>query len=203
MNENDLKSVFSHNLVYYRKAFDLTQIQLADRLSYSDKSVSKWERAEALPDLFVLTKMADLFGVTLNDLVSPRSPKKVGKFSRNRYLIALMSAVSVWAVATVVFVFLGILTPDLEKTWLVYIYAIPTSFIVLSIFFWIWNHRLLVFFFTSITLWTLALSIFLSFENPRIWLFFIAGIPIQILLILWLTLLPRKSFPQSDKVNAP
>lgn len=199
MNEDELKTLISHNLVYYRKAFDLTQIQMAEKLSYSDKSVSKWERGEALPDIFVMTKIATLFGVSLNDLISSKSPKKVGKYTRNRYLIALMSAVGVWAIATAVFVFLGILAPDLEKTWLAYIYAIPASFLVLTVFFRIWHHRLMVFIFSSITLWTLALSIFLSFENPRIWLFFIAGIPLQIMLILWLVLLPRRVLSHSEK----
>ncbi|MDD3112786.1 MAG: helix-turn-helix transcriptional regulator [Candidatus Izemoplasmatales bacterium] len=194
-----MKSIFSRNLIYYRKAFDLTQIQLAEKLSYSDKSVSKWERKEALPDLVVMTKMATLFGISLNDLISSKTPRKVGKYTRNRYLIATMMAVGIWAIATAVFVFLRILLPDMEKTWLAYIYAIPASFLVLSIFFRIWNHRLIVFIFSSITLWTLALSIFLSFENPRLWLFFIAGIPLQILLVLWLVLLPRKALPPIEK----
>ncbi|HOW37706.1 MAG TPA: helix-turn-helix transcriptional regulator [Bacillota bacterium] len=192
MNENDLKATFSKNLIHYRKALEMTQIQLAEKLNYSDKSVSKWERGESLPDLVIMTQLAGLFGVTLNDLVSDKKPKNIRKPAINRHLVSVMAAVSVWAVATGVYVFLGIFLPDPGKSWLTFIYAIPSSLIVLIIFYRMWGKKLMVFLFSSLTLWTLALSIFLSFDHPRLWLFFIAGIPLQILLVLWLILRPRK-----------
>lgn len=192
MTENELKTLFSKNLIHYRKAYEMTQIHLAEKLNYSDKSVSKWERGESLPDVVILNQLADLFGITLNDLFSDKKPKNIRKPAMNRHLLSVMGAVTVWAIATGIYVFLGIFLPDPGKSWLSFIYAIPASLVVLVIFYRMWGNKLLVFIFSSVTLWTLALSIFLSFEHTRLWLFFIAGIPLQILLVLWLILRPRK-----------
>ena len=69
ITEEKLKENFSHNLACYRRRAGLTQLELAEKLNYSDKSVSKWERGESLPDIAVLKEIADLFGVTLDYLV--------------------------------------------------------------------------------------------------------------------------------------
>ena len=75
-----LKRLVADNITMYRKANGLTQIQLAEKLNYSDKAVSKWERGESLPDLYILMQIVDMFGITLNDLVTKQEqPKKVNK----------------------------------------------------------------------------------------------------------------------------
>ena len=55
LNENELKKIVTENLIYYRKINKLTQLQLAEKLNYSDKAISKWERGESLPDLYILS----------------------------------------------------------------------------------------------------------------------------------------------------
>lgn len=52
-----------------RRANGLTQKQLADRLGVSDKAVSRWERDESLPDLTLLPVIADLFHITVDELL--------------------------------------------------------------------------------------------------------------------------------------
>ena len=52
-----------------RRANGLTQKQLADRLGVSDKAVSRWERDESLPDLMLLPVIADLFHITVDELL--------------------------------------------------------------------------------------------------------------------------------------
>lgn len=61
------------NLVRYRKAANLTQAELAQKINYSDKSVSKWESANGVPDIYILLKLAELYGVTVNDLVNEKT----------------------------------------------------------------------------------------------------------------------------------
>ncbi len=192
MTEIELKAIVADNLIAYRKKLGYTQVQLADKLSYSDKSISKWERGESLPDFYVMTQIADFYGITLNDLISTSPIKPIKKRTRNHYLIPIMGAVSVYALATIVFTFLSILVPELEKSWLAFIYALPISLVVFFVFAKIWGRRWLVFIFASLFLWSVAVGILLSFSNPRIWLFFIACIPFQILLLLWLILKPKK-----------
>ena len=81
MSETNIKNVVAKNIVYYRKKLNMTQLELAEKLDYSDKAISKWERAEAIPDITVLKKLADIFGITVDDLLNQLEgvkPKKTG-----------------------------------------------------------------------------------------------------------------------------
>ena len=66
----DIKSIIAENIVQLRRANGMTQIDLAEKLNYSDKAVSKWERGESVPDISVLKNIADLFGVTVDFLIT-------------------------------------------------------------------------------------------------------------------------------------
>lgn len=61
-----------------RKASGMTQRELADKLNVSDKAVSRWERDETAPDLTLIPVIADIFGVTSDELLrgERRSPEK-------------------------------------------------------------------------------------------------------------------------------
>ena len=64
----ELKNIIAKNIQECRNACGLTQLELAEKLNYSDKAVSKWERGESLPDISVLKKMSEIFGVSLDYL---------------------------------------------------------------------------------------------------------------------------------------
>ena len=138
----NLKRTIKNNLVKYRKEAGLTQMQLAQKLGYSDKTVSKWEREEGVPDIYILKEIADLYNVTVNDLISEsqqstiKEKLRLPKISkRNKILISLLSAGLVWAIATTVYVILDLAIPDIENHLKnIYIYAIPLSFIVFIVF---------------------------------------------------------------------
>lgn len=53
-----------------RKALGLTQRQLAEQLSVSDKAVSKWETGRGLPDVLLMPPLCAVLGITVNDLLS-------------------------------------------------------------------------------------------------------------------------------------
>lgn len=65
-----LKLISASNIINLRTAAGLTQAELGAKLNYSDKTISKWERGDAIPDAFVLTQMAEIFGVDVNYLLS-------------------------------------------------------------------------------------------------------------------------------------
>ena len=78
----------------------LTQLELAEKINYSDKAVSKWERGESIPDVTVLMTIASLFGVTLDFLVTEHAePEIVAEQTsyakavkkRNRMLVAAIT----------------------------------------------------------------------------------------------------------------
>ncbi len=188
MEEIEFKKIVADNISYYRKKMGLTQLQLAEKINYSDKAISKWERAESLPEVYVLNQLATFFGVTLNDFLTvgrkPREPLAV----KTRILISILSAGIVWLVATVIFVLTNLISPNIGyDTWLLFIYAIPLSSIVLLVFSLIWgNNRLSFAFVTSLSV-GLTLSIYLSLFKiyPHIWYIFISLVPIEILAMFW------------------
>ena len=185
MQDEIIKNNISSNLIKYRKLLGLTQYDLALKLNYSDKAVSKWERGEALPDILILSKIASLYGITVNDLLnSPEStPNTVAPKNKiNGLVITLLSIGLVWLVATAIFVLFNIFNFFEDKSWLSYIYAIPVSMIVSIVFTKIYKQRILTYLSISALIWTVLLSIHLTVSA---WLVFILGIPVQVLTILW------------------
>ena len=55
----------------HRKRLGLTQDQLADKLGVTAQAVSKWENDISCPDIMLLPLLAQILGVTLDDLFSP------------------------------------------------------------------------------------------------------------------------------------
>ena len=182
------------NLTDLRQQHNMTQTELAEKLNYSDKAVSKWERAESLPDVAVLTQIADLFGVTLDELVRGESLPDTSQESeetpvknRNRALITAMSVALVWLLATIAFVTLHWIPTVTTYNYLAFLCAAPVSIIVWLIFNSIWFDPKRNYFIISLLLWVSLSAAFLTgliFEQ-NIWLIFVVGIPAQIIILLW------------------
>ena len=190
----DVKENLAQNLIMFRKSVNLTQAELALKLNYSDKAVSKWERGESVPDLAVLKQIADFYGTTIDTLISePKEakPKRQRNLGKKRCIIALCSAGLVWLVATVFFTFANLIFPTITETWLAFIYAIPVTLIVLLVLTSVWGKTLFNSICTSLLVWTIILAVYLTLINTLInppvalWMVFLIGIPLQILTILW------------------
>ena len=184
ISEEVLRERFAKNLTHYRKALGLTQIELAEKLNYSDKSISKWERGDGLPDLAVTVQLAEIFGLTPNDLLAEKPRKKL-LTTRNKIIITLLSMGVAWLVATVLFFLCEILFPNIKVWWLFYIYAIPISAIVGIVFSCIWWKKIHLFAAISTLIWSVALCVMLTVSVPKISLIFIVAAVVQILTILW------------------
>lgn len=187
----ELKFVIASNIVKYRTSIGITQLELAEKLNYSDKSVSKWERGAALPDVIVLKKMAELFGVKVDDFFEVHEGHEIvlppKQKTRSRVIISLLACGLVWLVATLVYVVLNWI--GVAGSWKSFVYAIPVTFIVAIVFSALWGKRWLQFTTISLFVWTLLASIYITFIGTKAWLLFLIGIPTQILVILWYTLI--------------
>ena len=111
MQLSELKLIFASNLIRLRTQAGMKQAELGAQLNYSDKSVSKWERGEAIPDAWVLTRLAEIFGVTVDYLLSshdkwvpPEQEEEAPQYSRG--MIYAVAILSVWTMALTVFVVL-------------------------------------------------------------------------------------------------
>lgn len=193
---DDLKVTIAKNLTELRSAAHLTQLQLAEKLNYSDKAVSKWERGEAIPDIRVLIKIADLYNISIDDIVTPKKEKsikpKMNTFKK-RVLITLLSVGLVWFVATVIFMIVFFISSIEKYAWLTFICAPFASAIVLTVFSVKWGNRITNAISSSLVVWT-AVVIFHIFVNTfapgfdkMYFLYIVAGV-FEILIILFFVL---------------
>jgi len=183
----DLKEIASKNITYLRTNNKMTQLELGEALSYSDKAVSKWERAEAIPDAYVLKKLSVLFGVSVDYLLTEHDEdelKAVNTENSQRFdrrIISLISFVGTWTLAIIVFTvfwFLG------STQWLVFVYALPVSLIVMIILTAVWSKRRANIYFISLLVWSILATVYLTFIQYNWWLLFIVGVPAQIIILL-------------------
>ncbi|MFA5037745.1 MAG: helix-turn-helix transcriptional regulator [Candidatus Izemoplasmatales bacterium] len=185
----DIKATVAENITELRKLNKLTQAELADKLNYTDKAVSKWERAESTPDIEVLHHLSDIFGVTIDYFVHENAKDEKEKFlipqeiKNNRTIVASMVVSLVWLLATIIFVYTSINTT--YNFWQVFLWALPASGLVLLILNGFWGSRKNVFFIMTEFVWTLLACIYVQMLEYNLWLIFILGIPIQVLIILW------------------
>ncbi|MDD6968334.1 MAG: helix-turn-helix transcriptional regulator [Firmicutes bacterium] len=202
MDDEQVKARIGANIAFYRKQSGLTQAQLAEKLNYSDKAVSKWERGESIPDVLTLMQIADQFQVTVDDLLGdvnalPDNPttleramtqvsEKALRRKANKNIILALSTTLVWFVA--LFVFVVFSSFDIPNSGLAFFYAIPVNAIVLlslrsAWHDFRWNKALI-----SAIVWGSLVSIYASiwaFLDFNAWKIFLLGIPGQIAIFLW------------------
>lgn len=202
MQLNDLKLISASNIIRLRQGAGLTQAELGARLNYSDKTISKWERGEAIPDAFVLTQLAAMFDVSVDYLLSshdqweaqpdeeeeteeaaPETDEEEADAARTysaKVLIVLVIA-SIWTAAVTAFVVLwifGIIFPR------IFVFALPVSFLVLLILVSIFYPKRNPQFIISAFLASLFLTVYFLFPEEHIWQVFIIFVPAVVVVFL-------------------
>ncbi|MEN6636355.1 MAG: helix-turn-helix transcriptional regulator [Clostridiaceae bacterium] len=183
----DMKQTIADNITELRKAMHLTQAELAEKMGYTDKAISKWERAESIPDIVTLKEFADLSGVTLDYLIQKEHVENRPALSKqarsNRVVISLLAAAAVWLIATLLYVYLKIFgVPDV---WKVFAGAVPVTMIVLLVFNSIWGKIKWNYLIISILVWSSLAFAYFMLMQYNLFLIFLIGVPIQVMIILW------------------
>ena len=183
------EQIIAENLVYYRKAAGLTQLEIAERFNYSDKSISKWERAEGLPDVLVLKSLADFYGIRVDDFFKEEKQNICLIKKSKRWFIVGLSELLLWLVVGTVYVLMSLLLPEAYPWWLIFVYGAALASVIGVIWASIYHKRLLQLITTSLIIWTVITSLFLTLlmttTMPNLWLLFLVGVPLQGLAILW------------------
>lgn len=182
MRAEEIRTNFSNNIKSLREKKRLTQSQLGASLGYSDKSISKWENGDVMPDVVVLDHIASFFNVTVNDLIDSQIVIKQTRTNKHA-LITASTFFGVLSIASVIFFALQTFT-DNERLWLIYVYTLPVFCIIFialtSVFF---NYKLIIVA-ISLLIWTVALSLYLTFnEITYFWTIFTISASIQIVLL--------------------
>ena len=182
-DEATLRKTVAKNIAQYRKAHHDTQLDLATKLNYSDKSVSKWERGESLPDVYILSQIAELYGVSVSALIGEIQPPKESKPHYHMFILLLSLALTM-AVATLLFSMFMICKVD-YPAWMFCGYALPVCSIICIVFTSLWWGILWQGVSVSALIWTLGLSLYLSFELENVSLIFLVCAALQVLTLLW------------------
>ena len=206
---NDIKSIIAKNISELRQANNMTQLELAEKLNYSDKTVSKWERAESSPDIASLIEIARIFNVSLDYLVTqehadPPAPDEgsnapSGKTATaneevqeiapkfNRRAIAGLSECCAWLVAVFAFVITTLPAQQITYQFLFFVYALPIALIVRLVFNSIWFNPRNNYYIISILVWSILAAVHITFLyfGINIALIYLLGVAGEIIIVLW------------------
>ena len=205
MDGEKLKLQIGSNIAAHRKRLGLTQAGLAEKLNYSDKAVSKWERGESIPDVLTLMQLAEQFEIRVGDLLEDPNalPEETTPFQQamgqvsekalkrkaNKNIILGLSSILVWFVALLIYVVVS--SFDLPYSWLAFFYANPANCIVLLSLRSAWRdfrwNRALI----SGIMWGSLASIhmtLLTLVDFNMWKIYLLGILGQLAILLWFRL---------------
>ena len=166
---DELKLATASNIIKLRTGAGMTQAELGEKLNYSDKTVSKWERAESVPDAWVLKQLGEIFGVTVDYLISshdewegvPGMKEEEPEINFSSGVVTLVSVTGIWTLALLVFIIFWALG---SLQWVIFAAAGPVTLITLLVFNSVWRH---------------------GRENKWI----VAGLVLSLLVLVYLTLL--------------
>lgn len=215
----DLKIIFAQNLIMLRKQMKLTQIELAEKINYSDKAISKWERGESIPDVSVLLNLAKLFGVNIDFLVTEHNNTEIAKEQtnyaagikkKNHLLISAITFLAMLIAETIVFISLQG-SGAVKSVWrnIMYCYALPLPVfaIVGVVFSGLWAKKTINFIAVSAVIWTiLADAFFIILLCGRSFpLVFVLGFPAEIVAMMSFKIkilsVGSKKKPDAEKEN--
>ena len=184
----NVKEIIAKNLVELRKSRRYTQQDLAQKLNYSDKAISRWEHAETLPDIETLCKICDIYGVRFEYLLQEEQPQKNNPYIirtdiPSRLVTMCIAVCTVWIVAFIAYMYSSTLFG--KNLWTLFIWAIPVSCFVCQVYnkMYFMNNAFRCVLY-SIAQWTLILALYLELLEHNIWILFITGVPVQAVIVL-------------------
>lgn len=189
INEIDFRKQFGAKLHSLRKQKGLTQSELALKLNYSDKAVSKWERGESVPDTYTVYKIASFFGVSVDELFSDSleikvDPTRDNKTKSVQLFVPLISMFGVFFLASIVFFIMKLVPSWSEFAYYPLIYSVPLASIVMIVFSAIWWNLVLKCVCVSALIWSGAVAIYFSVPIESMKYIFIICIVLQAVCVL-------------------
>ena len=215
MQLDELKLVAAGNLINLRTAAGMTQAELGAKLNYSDKSISKWERGEAIPDAFVLKQMAELFGVSVDYILSshdgwepatsPTDPKQDVVYSTT--VIIAIAVLGVWTLALTAFVALWL--ADVVR-WQIFVAAFPVSVLTWMVLMCVFKRTRHLKFIVALFVLSLFVAFYLLFLQHNPWQIFLIAVLGEAIVFLSFHIQKRprkgagpKAAPAGDKSQTP
>ena len=190
MDEQEIRKNFGENLLRLRKYNKMSQQELAEKLSYSDKAISKWELGDNIPDIFTLEKIATLFNVTVDELISPNvSVSKSAVTKKKRILVTTLSAGGGFLLGLIALLVLSILREkggidnEIMKKFVLCCYPFTAlgCGIVLTVFTCIWFEKIWRLLSVSLCIWSAAFVAMIWLDFSSLWIVIVIAAIINIL----------------------
>ncbi len=203
MQLSELKLVTAGNLIQLRTGRGMTQAELGALLNYSDKTISKWERGEAIPDAYVLTQLAEIFGVTVDALLSPPGkweppePEKEQEHSYSTRAIIAIAVLGVWTLALSAFVALWLAH---IICWQIFVVTLPVSILTYLVLICVFDQKKHLSKVVALFVLSLFVMIYLLFWNANPWQIFLIAILAEVLVFLSFRVRTR---PRRQEPKAP
>ncbi len=187
----DEKEILAQNLTRYRKNAGISQLELAKKLCYSNKNISKWENGETMPNAFILQKIANIYGVTIEDLLSQNNtikplqevPKKNYRKTIFRLTMLFLANAIMYTFGTFLIYVLKMVNVSNFNLWLIYLYLSPLSFLSITIYLRV-LYKYVDIISLSLFIWMLCLMFYLTFKDiPNFAYIFALGGAFQIIII--------------------
>lgn len=186
----NIKEIIASNLVALRKHNHITQAELAEKLNFSDKAISRWEKGEVVPDIETLNKISEVYDIKFEKLFDKNLVEELNKpqlekksWKRNKFIVTFLVEMLVCFLAIVGYVAIRLAFD--KSLWQIFIWMLVVMSIVSLVFGWVWKKKIVKFASMSVLVWSLILAIYLQFISYNWWLLFIVGIPLQIAILLW------------------
>ena len=178
--------IVTENLIKLRKQFGFSQVELSQKINYSDKAISRWEKGEVIPSIDILEKLSEIYGVDITYFFEEHLTEtelKLAEKTFNLHLYIMFSLVlAVWTIA--VLLFFIIKAKRGEYYFLSLVWALPiTLFVIAWCCKYYFNNK--GYFLTiSLCCWFTLTAVYFHWLSLNLWPIFFLGIPIQIYLIL-------------------
>ena len=194
VEEQELRRAIGKNIAAYRKAHGDTQAQLAEKLNYSDKAVSKWERGESMPDVYVLSCIGELYGVSVGTLIGEQKPELQASPYLHFYIF-LLSAALCYVISTALIVAFEIADVPFN-TWLFFLYGSTAVAVLAVIFTMLWWGLWWQLGAWSSLIWLGGLTVYLTVPGGKMAKMFLTCAALQVAVVIW-TFFRRSRIPKA------
>lgn len=185
----EVKLAVASNLIKLRTDAGMTQAELGEMLNYSDKTVSKWERAEALPDVIVLKQIGEIFHVSVDSLLDSHDKweqlqiqnDELAGSKYNYSAITIVAIAGIWTLAVLIFSIFWVLG---SLQWSIFAYAIPVSLITLLVLNSIWYEGKHNIYIVAALVFSIIAIIYVAMIEYQPWQLFIVLIPAELVVFL-------------------
>lgn len=181
----DIREIISTNIATLRKEKKWTQVELARKINFSDKAVSRWEKGEVMPDIETIQRMSEVFGVPITAIVEKqKDPKQMIKArqTKQEVLSQIFLIFEIWTILSVAYGYLNISRG--LNVWMIFLWGVPATVLLLYLVNIKRKHNVTSFVYGTIFIWTFNTCLFIQMLNFTPWFFFILGVPVQGMLVV-------------------